>query len=199
SLVGAAFMGVRLLDIAFDPWFGGVMDRTRTRFGRFRPWFAISAPILMLASYMLFMAKPGVGVGYLWLWLLVIYAGFSISTLSQLAWGAVLSPSYDERSRIYAWWQGGNVVGMILVLTLAPLLAMLGVPGHAAGVAAMGWFIVILAPLTTGLTVATVPEPAVGGRPPRAGLREYFALLRRPSVRRLLAADLLVGTGPAIL
>src|SRR5690606_31468153 len=90
SLVGAAFMGVRLLDIAFDPWFGGIMDRTRTRFGRFRLWFALSAPILMLASYMLFMAKPGVGVGYLWLWLLVIYAGFSISTLSQLAWGAVL-------------------------------------------------------------------------------------------------------------
>src|SRR5882762_3043746 len=58
--VGFAFMMVRFLDVAFEPFFGGVMDRTRTRFGRFRPWFAISAPLLMAATGMLFMAKPGV-------------------------------------------------------------------------------------------------------------------------------------------
>ena len=43
--VGMAFMLVRLLDMAFDPYIGGVMDSTRSRFGRFKLWFAISAPL----------------------------------------------------------------------------------------------------------------------------------------------------------
>jgi Na+/melibiose symporter-like transporter len=196
--VGLAFGAVRLLDMAFDPFIGGVMDRTRSRFGRFRPWFAIAAPILMLATAMLFMAKPGVTTLYLWTWLLVLYAGVSISSLSQLAWGAALSPEYNQRSRIYAWWQGGNVVGMILVLALPVLLAGLGMKAHSAAVGAMGWFVILLLPLAVGLAVWKVPEPAVTTKPERSGFAEYFKLLRRPTVARLLIVDFLVGTGPAV-
>ena len=196
--VGLAFGAVRLLDMAFDPYIGGVMDRTRARFGRFKLWFAISAPILMLASYMLFMAKPGVSSLYLWLWLLVVYAGVSIAGLSQLAWAAVLSPQYDQRSRIYGWWQAGNVVGMILVLTLPALLPILGFKGHGSGVQAMGWFIVILMPITVALALWKVPEPQVTSEVKKSGFREYLALFKRPSVVRILLADLLIGTGPAI-
>lgn len=202
TAVGTAFMAVRFLDMAFDPYIGGVMDRTRTRFGRFKLWFAIGAPILMLASYMLFMAKPGVDTLYLWAWLLVVYAGVSIASLSQLAWAAVLSPQYDQRSRIYAWWQAGNVVGMILVLTLPALLPALfpalKAQAHVIGVQAMGWFIVILMPLTVGLALWKVPEPEVKSENKHSGIREYLALFKRPTVVRILFADLLIGTGPAI-
>lgn len=198
SAVGAAFMAVRFLDMAFDPYIGGVMDRTRSRFGRFKLWFAISAPLLMLASFMLFMAKPGVSTLYLWIWLLVVYAGVSIAGLSQLAWAAVLSPQYDQRSRIYAWWQAGNVLGMILVLTLPALLPLMGVKVHAAGVQAMGWFIVILMPITVALALWRVPEPQVTSEKRKSGFREYLALFKRPTVVRILVADLLIGTGPAI-
>jgi len=198
TAVGAAFGAVRLLDMAFDPYIGGVMDRTRSRFGRFKLWFAISAPILMLASYMLFMAKPGVSSLYLWAWLLVVYAGVSIAGLSQLSWAAVLSPQYDQRSRIYGWWQAGNVVGMIFVLTLPALLPLLGVKGHNSGVQAMGWFIVILMPITVALALWKVPEPQVVSEVKKSGFREYLALFKRPSVVRILLADLLIGTGPAI-
>lgn len=202
AAVGTAFMAVRFLDMAFDPYIGGVMDRTRSRFGRFKLWFAIGAPILMLASYMLFMAKPGVDTLYLWIWLLVVYAGVSIASLSQLAWAAVLSPQYDQRSRIYAWWQAGNVVGMILVLTLPALLPALfpalKAQAHVIGVQAMGWFIVILMPLTVGLALWKVPEPEVKSENKHSGIREYLALFKRPTVVRILFADLLIGTGPAI-
>jgi GPH family glycoside/pentoside/hexuronide:cation symporter len=196
--VGFAFMAVRFLDMAFDPFIGGVMDRTRTRFGRFRPWFALGAPILMLATAMLFMPGPGVTTFYLWGWLLVLYAGVSIATLSQLAWGASLSPDYHQRSRVYAWWQGANVVGMILVLVLPTVLPRLGIKAHAAAVGAMGWFVVLLLPITVALAVLRVPEPRIQSAPERSGLAEYFKLLRRPTVARLLIVDFLVGAGPSI-
>jgi Na+/melibiose symporter-like transporter len=57
SVVGSAFLLVRVADIILDPILGGMMDRTRTGIGRFRPWLAAAAPVLMLAAYFLFMAK----------------------------------------------------------------------------------------------------------------------------------------------
>jgi len=198
AAVGGAFAMVRFLDMAFDPFIGGVMDATRSPIGRFRLWFLISVPIVATAAYMLFMAKPGVTAGYLLLWLLVVYAGTSISTLAQVAWGAVLSNDYDQRSRIYGWWQAGNVVGIILVLTLPALLPMVGIRAHGVGVAAMGWFIVVLTPLTVAFAAWRVPEPQVAAPATRAGLRAYLGLFRRANVVRLLVADFLIGAGPGI-
>lgn len=198
TAVGTAFMAVRLLDMAFDPFIGGVMDRTRTRWGRFRVWFAIGVPILMLATWMLFMAKPGVGVAYLWIGLLIIYAGFSISTLSHMSWAAVLTPDYDQRSRVYGWWQTANVIGIILVLALPPLLFQWRGATHAEGVQAMGLFIIVLLPITVLLSLLMVPEPQITSKPDRAGIREYLGLFKRSSVQRILIVDILNGTGPAI-
>jgi Na+/melibiose symporter-like transporter len=43
-----------------------------------------------------------------------------------------------------------------------------------------------------------VPEPLAAVKRERSGFAEYFKLLKRPSVARLLLVDFLVGTGPAI-
>lgn len=199
AAVGAAFGGVKLLDMFFDPVIGVVMDRTRSKLGRFKLWMILGVPIVMLGSYMLFMAKPGVGIGYLWLGLLVIYAGFSITTIAQTAWASMLSPEYNQRSRIYAWWQGGNVVGIVAVLVLPALLPLLGYTDHALGVAAMGWFVILLMPLTVALAAWRVPEPMLSLGAPEAKVTDYVALLRRPTVQRILLIDVMVGTGPAIM
>jgi Na+/melibiose symporter-like transporter len=198
SVVGTAFLLVRLADIILDPILGGLMDRTRTRWGRFRPWLVASVPLLMAASYALFMAKPGIGPIFLWAWLIVVYIGFSMAVLAQTAWGAVLSSDYQQRSRIYGFWSAGNVVGMILVLLLPPLVAFTLKGDHAAGVQAMGWFIIVLMPLTALLAGAVVGEPPAPSQRHEAGLKQYFDLLKRPTVQKLLIADLLMGLAPGI-
>lgn len=198
SAVGAAFLFVRLIDIAFDPFVGGMMDRTRTRLGRFRPWLLAGTPLVAAGAFALFMARPGASAFYLWAWLLVTYAGYSMMVLSHTAWGGVLSSDYQQRSRIYSWWQGGNVVGMILVLCLPPIIASLTKGDHTAGIRAMGWFIVALLPITVLLATRTIGEPAAPATRHAAGIRQYLALLGRPSVRRLLTADLLMGVAPGV-
>src|SRR5690349_24773527 len=47
AAVGGAFMIVRLLDISVDPLLGMAMDWTRTPLGKYRPWLAASAPLLL--------------------------------------------------------------------------------------------------------------------------------------------------------
>ena len=56
GVVGAAFLIVRLIDIVFDPLIGGIMDRTRTKWGRFRPWLMAGSPLVMIGAFALFMA-----------------------------------------------------------------------------------------------------------------------------------------------
>lgn len=201
TVVGATFMGVRLLDIGFDPIVGGVMDRTTTRFGRFRVWMVAATPVLMIATYMLFNAARGASSLYLWIWLAAMYGAYSIATLAQSAWGSVLSASYHERSRIYAWWQGGNIIGMLRVLTMPILAARLGFVGSGAGVHAMGWFVIIALPLTVGLSALVTPEPRQGGSglPPLAkALVQAANLARRPAVARILIADLFLSLAPGV-
>jgi len=221
GMVGAAFLFIRLFDIAFDPFFGTVLDRTGWRVGRFKPWMAIGAPIVVAASAMLFMAHAGVGQLYLWAGLGIVYGAFSICVLSHSAWASTLSADYHQRSRVYAFWQTGNVVGMILVIMLPVVLsAMFKDPGQLAGllapdmvsklgveqaayaarVRAMGWFIVILLPLTTLLAVLAVDEPriTVDANEKRATPADYLRMLKLPTVLRILTADLLMALGPGI-
>ena len=199
SQVGLAFLLVRLADIGFDPLLGMLMDRTRGRLGRFRPWLIASVPVLIAAAFMLFMARRGVGMAYLWLGLLIAYLGFSMGSLSQQAWASALSPDYNQRSRIYGWWQAGNVLGILLVLVLPPLVEIVFKGSRTQGVQAMGWFIILLLPLTVALAVGRVGEPAPeGSGRPASGFGDYLGLFANASVVRLMLADLLLGWAPGV-
>lgn len=199
AMVGYVFMAVRAIDIVFDPFIGAAMDRTKTRFGRYRPWMAASTPILMLSAFMMFvMVQPGAGPGYLFIWLLVLYLGFSVGTLGQLGWASVLAPEYDQRSRVYAWWQAFNIIGVIAILILPAAIVQTGLGDYVAGVHIMGWTIIALLPITVGLALFVVPEPVNAGHTPHGGFKAYFDLLKRPSVSKLLVADLLLGIAPGI-
>jgi len=73
--IASAFFWVRVIDLGVDVGLAILMDRTKTVLGRYRAWMLAGAPILMLGVYQLFMAKKGIGVGYLIVWLLVYALG----------------------------------------------------------------------------------------------------------------------------
>ena len=167
AAVGVIFSIVRLLDIVLDPILGAVMDRTHTRFGRFRPWMAASVPILILASFLVFMPPKGVGAPYVIGSLLLLYGGYSMAVVGHLAWGGTLAPNYNDRSRIFGWVQAFTVGGMILVLVFPIIIAKLVPNGDAAGVASMGWFVIVLTPLTIALALWRIREPNVAAQAAR--------------------------------
>jgi GPH family glycoside/pentoside/hexuronide:cation symporter len=195
AVVGIIFTIVRTADLFFDPFIGGLMDRTRTRFGRFRPWLALGAPVVMGGAAMLFLASPGVGPLYLAVALIIAYGGYSIIILSQMGLGAALSPDYDERSRVFAWWQIFNIGGIILVLVLPPALALVMPVDQTTTVRSMGVAILILTPLTILNALFAVPDPAAdtGGVQPHVPIGAYLKLFRLTSVRILLGTVLANG------
>jgi Na+/melibiose symporter-like transporter len=182
-------MVVRILDIGFDPIIGGIMDRTKTRMGRYRPWLIVDTPLVMLGMGALFMAQPGVGPVYLTAWLLVAYAGWSVLGLAQLSLAANISPDYNERSKIYGWWQAAFLVGMILSMFLPKILAMLGYTSAFQSMSGMAWLVIILMPITVGICLLGVQERVTNDRKHNSGLREYFGLLKSKTVRQVLLAE----------
>ncbi|MBR7618964.1 MFS transporter [Phenylobacterium sp. 20VBR1] len=196
AIVGAVFATVRMIDIPLDPALGMIMDRTRTRWGRYRLWTVIGTPILMLALLMLFQAPEGSGRLYLGGWLLVMYLGTSILGLSHSAWAATLATNYHERSRIFGVMTAVGVLGSVLVLAIPILLEQRGMT-EAQSVQAMGWFVIALTPIAVLLVVARTPERIT--KDVHTGhftLREYWALISRPNMIRILAADLCLSLGP---
>src|SRR5262245_15157793 len=57
TAVAAAFATCRTIDIPIEPALGLAMDRTRTRWGRYRVWTLIGAPLMMIGLYMLMQAQ----------------------------------------------------------------------------------------------------------------------------------------------
>ncbi|MBV9994088.1 MAG: MFS transporter [Caulobacteraceae bacterium] len=194
SAVGAAFMSVRLIDMFFDPVIGAVMDRTRTRVGRYRAWLIAGAPLLAIPVVMLFIPPGPVSYAYLVGWLLIFYVGGSVVTLSHMSWASVVAASYHERSRVFGAIQITSVIAATLVLVIPSLV---GSRSGAGDVQAMGWFIALAAPLGIALAASATAEritPDVGVE--RFRVRDYLEMLARPDMRRIVLCDACLTLGP---
>jgi Na+/melibiose symporter-like transporter len=195
TVVSTSWALVRFLDIGVDPVLGIVMDRTRTAFGRYRAWMAAGAPVLMLGTYMVFMAPKGIGGTYLVAWLLVLYLGVSIVYLSHSAWAAALATQYDQRSRLFGVLVAAGILAAVAIL-FVPLLAHAWGLSSAEGVRGMGWFVIGLTPLALGIAIAFTPERISTDVRTHFTFGDYAALLARPELLRLIASQMALVLGP---
>ncbi|MEQ8745481.1 MFS transporter [Pyruvatibacter sp.] len=196
AVVGWVFMIARFWDVFTDPVLGLLSDKYRTRWGRRRHWIVASLPIMLIATYMLFMPTAPVSGGYLLMWMVILYIGWTLLTLSHMSWGAELTPDYNERSLVQGWREGALILGMLLVLITPAVIDYIGPEDVGrARVAAMGWFVIILLPIAVLAAVTLVGEREVPA-PKHVPFREAIrVLIYNSPLRRLLAADLANGIG----
>jgi len=195
--VGLIFMIVRGADMLLDPVLGVLMDRTRSRLGRYRLWLAGGAPILMGGVYMLFDPPGAVSLPYLLVWLFVYYVGVSLVVLSHAAWASVIAANYNERSRVFGVLQLIGILGATAVLVLPVIMAGPGGASGAGDVEAMGWFIVIAIPVGVALALVSTPERIVADlKTEKFGVRDYLEMIWRPDMRRIIIADFCLALGP---
>lgn len=200
SVVGTVFMLARFWDVFTDPVLGMLSDRYPTRWGRRRHWIVIAAPILIGSAYMLFMPSPPVTWLYLAGWMFILYIGWTLITISHMSWGAELSEDYDERSTIQGMREFLLIFGMFTVLALPAIIEQVSDTAAAgpAKIAAMGWFIIVLLPITIGLAVWLTPEFPSKAHQQIPWKRAWAIIVRNRLLQRVLAADLLVNIAPAI-
>ncbi|MDR3510575.1 MAG: MFS transporter [Caulobacteraceae bacterium] len=200
TVVGLVFMVGRLWDAASDPLIGLLSDRTRTRFGRRRPWIAGGAVLFGLAAAALFFPPARPGPLYLGLGLFVFYLGWTMIQIPVSAWSGDLSARYHERSRIITYVQTMAAAGLLLVLVIPALIDQLGHGQARAKVAAMGGFILVsLAPGLIGGLFALREPPARPAAGPRPSIGSTLRLVAGDRLLlRVLGSDFAVTLGQTI-
>lgn len=192
ATIGLLLTVARLWDIVTDPLIGALSDRTRSRFGRRRPWLVAGTPLAMAGLWFMFVPPPDAGPGFLLAVALLLYLGWTMITLPHQAWGAELAGDYDGRTGYAAWREGCQIAGVMLAC-LAPILVGSDTGGlDRRTLTFMAGIAVVALPLTILWAVAALPDPPR----PQPVAREKLALRLlwdNPPFRRLILAYLLNG------
>jgi Na+/melibiose symporter-like transporter len=202
ELTGLLFMLLRFWDIFTDPLMGYMVDRYRSPLGRVRHWILMSVPVLVIATYFVYMPPQGAGVVYFVWWMLVFYVGTTLLQMSRAAWVPAISADYDDRSRLFLWPEIISVLSMLFLLAVPLILARMGMETDAFGqVAVMGWILIIALPVSAALSCIFVPDPPLRGASQdvrKFELRPIVRAVREPVFRRLLAMELLGATAISV-
>lgn len=123
---GAVMVVYAIIDAIDNPVLGYLSDRTRTRWGRRRPWLLVGAPMLAASMIAFFSAPTSLDGMGLVLW----FAVFAIlceafDSMLNANYGALLPELFPkERSRAVAngMRQGFQLVALVISLAVTPLL-----------------------------------------------------------------------------
>jgi len=208
-LVGNIFLFARVLDVFTDPLIGFWSDRTRTRWGRRRPWIVAGMPIMTASFYFLFLPPedPNILADFftivpleyvyalhLFVCIMGLYLALTMILIPYYSWAAELSPDYRERTRITGWRSAIGITGN-MAAQFVPIFFLYAFDygGDKAVMTILGVMMVITLPLGVMLTVTQVPEPKEyedSSTPILVGLKLMW---RNGPFKRLIAA-LMIGS-----
>lgn len=91
TFIGIMMMAARIFDAVNDPIMGVVVEKTRTRWGRFRPWIVTGTLTNALVLYAMFAVPEGMqGTGLL-IWLSISYVAWGVTyTLMDIPFWAMI-------------------------------------------------------------------------------------------------------------
>ncbi|MFS0851092.1 MFS transporter [Novosphingobium panipatense] len=131
ALAGTLTVVAKIYDAMTDPLMGYIGDRTRTRFGQFRPYLLAGGLLAGLSMVLLFNVPRGMGTGALWLYvgltLLLYSTAYTMFRIPYLALGRAITDEFHARSRLMTFSVYGSSLGSFAATSAAPfLLARLG-------------------------------------------------------------------------
>ncbi|WJV53006.1 glycoside-pentoside-hexuronide (GPH):cation symporter [Pectobacteriaceae bacterium CE90] len=130
AVMGTMFLAVRAVDAFIDPYIGSLVDRTHTRYGKFRPWllwFAVPFGICCLITFYV----PDISLTGKIIYASVTYCllclVYSAINVPYCAMPGALTQDPRERHSIQSWRFALSFIGGLVVTVIAlPLVDWLG-------------------------------------------------------------------------
>ena len=199
TTIGLIFLFGRLWDAITDPLVGALSDRTRSRFGRRRPWIAISGSIFGVSSIFLFFPPDAVSPTYLAVTLLFFYIGWTGVQIPFLAWSGEVSGQYHQRTRIATYQTVITAIALLAALILPAVADQIRPGDGRLQLTLMGGLILVTVVPSLILTLTAFPEqPPVEGPEPFRLRETLSAVFSNMLLLRVLASDFAVSLAQAI-
>jgi GPH family glycoside/pentoside/hexuronide:cation symporter len=137
ALVGTLFLVVRLFDAITDPLMGALADRTKTRWGQFRPyllWLAIPFGIISVMAFTTPDLSYNGKVVYVFITYTLLMMAYTAINIPYSALGGVLTADPSERVSVQSYrFVLGMLGGLIVASGTLPLVDWLGEGDKAKG------------------------------------------------------------------
>lgn len=194
---------MRLFDAVTDPIIGALIDRTSTRFGKFRPYMVLGNVIMMVSSILLYFGTRVVAENMMWLryvCFILFYAlyviGYTFQTACTRSGQTCLTNDPKQRPLFTVFNTIASLIGMGLVQFLAPILSgMLGGYNSKDFFNVMIPLAIVVSAILTILAVIGIAEKdrpeffGVGGSGEKVPFGEYVAILKaNKELQRLMVA-----------
>ena len=194
---------MRLFDAVTDPVIGALIDRTSTKFGKFRPYMVLGNAIMIAASILLYFGTRLIPQDLSWLkyvCFVLFYAlyviGYTFQTACTRSGQTCLTNDPNQRPLFTVFNTVASLIGMGLVQFLAPILSdKLGGYNSARFFNFMIPLAIVVSAVLTLLAVIGIWEKdrqeffGVGGTQEKVELKEYIAILKaNKELQRLMVA-----------
>jgi Na+/melibiose symporter-like transporter len=204
--VFAAMMvtGMRVFDAITDPIIGALMDKTNTKFGKFRPFMVIGNAIMAVSVIILYTLTPLIPADMMWARYVAyvgLYAvwviGYTFQTSVTRAAQPVLTSDPKQRPLFTIFNTVGSLAGMGVMQAIGPILAGDGFIGdyNAAWYAVMTPIGIIVSIALTVLAIIGIWEKdnekyfGIGGKAEPVKVSEYIQIVKaNKPLQRLMVA-----------
>ena len=203
-LMGISMMIGRIVDAVTDPLMGFISDRTRSRWGRRRPYLLFGAIPLFICMVLMFTNPHMESQGSLFVWITLIFCLLSVAyTVVNIPYGALtpeLTKDFHQRTVLNGYRMSFAVVGTLLGAGAA-LPIIQSAADESAGYRLMGIIfggIMMVTALITFFTVKEPAQPAAQKHEKRFLLKEYVTAFRNKPFLLILIPWALFITGVTI-
>ena len=130
AAAGTLLLVVRAFDAVIDPAMGAIADRTRSKYGRYRPWMlwvAIPYGALAVAAFVTPNVDMGTKLVYAYISYALLMTAYTAINVPYSALGGVMTGDSEERGNLQTWRFAMAMVGGFLVTSsVFPLAKILG-------------------------------------------------------------------------
>ena len=206
AMLFASFMvtGMRVFDAITDPIIGALMDKTNTRFGKFRPFMVIGNAIMAISVLLLYVVTPLVPESMMWLryvLFIFLYAvwviGYTFQTSVTRSAQPVLTNDPKQRPLFTVFNTIGSLAGMGIMQVVGMVMAWDSFAGdyNAKWYAIMTPIGIVISVVLTILAIIGIAEKdnekyfGIGGQQEALKISEYISIVKaNKPLQRLMVA-----------
>ncbi len=203
AFIGSVLMLARIFDALNDPIMGIIVAKTKTKFGRFRPWILAGTVLNAVTIYALFATPEGMQKSGVQIWLAVFYLlwGITYTMMDIPFWSlipAVTEPGQQRESlsSLTRSFSGiGDAIPTILTMIVVPILSgSTVIADYRIGFKWWALIIAVFFVISELVCVLNVPEKDITEME-TPGIKQMFtSLFKNDQALTVVAAVILVYT-----